>query len=163
MVIPSSPAKAETGSRRDHLHCHLRSLPTVRCHSVDADQLRISARCGLTRLARARIVVRARATLVRYDIPEVSGKNASLVGVHSTLAERRVRVPKGFALTAQAYRKSCTRRTISRGGAALSRPLGRPDRLSPSSLPVRAMRTHTALRDAFYTIFLVYHLFRGQI
>ncbi len=38
------------------------------------------------------------------DVPLVGGKNASLGELYSTLASEGVRVPNGFALTAQAYR-----------------------------------------------------------
>jgi pyruvate,water dikinase len=38
------------------------------------------------------------------DVPEVGGKNASLGELYSTLASEGIRVPNGFALTAEAYR-----------------------------------------------------------
>lgn len=41
--------------------------------------------------------------LKREDVPRVGGKNASLGEMVSTLAERGVRVPGGFATTADAY------------------------------------------------------------
>jgi len=38
------------------------------------------------------------------DVPVVGGKNASLGELYSTLSRQGIRVPNGFALTAQAYR-----------------------------------------------------------
>jgi pyruvate, water dikinase len=38
------------------------------------------------------------------DIPEVGGKNALLGELYSVLAAKGVRIPDGFALTADAYR-----------------------------------------------------------
>lgn len=38
------------------------------------------------------------------DVPEVGGKNASLGEMYRELAEQGVKVPNGFALTADAYR-----------------------------------------------------------
>ncbi len=40
------------------------------------------------------------------DVPLVGGKNASLGELYATLAAEGVRVPNGFALTAQAYREA---------------------------------------------------------
>jgi pyruvate, water dikinase len=40
------------------------------------------------------------------DVPLVGGKNAALGELYSTLASEGVRVPNGFALTAQAYRNA---------------------------------------------------------
>ncbi len=42
------------------------------------------------------------------DVPSVGGKNASLGELYATLAAEGVRVPNGFALTAQAYREALT-------------------------------------------------------
>jgi pyruvate,water dikinase len=42
------------------------------------------------------------------DIAVVGGKTASLGELHSVLARRGIRVPNGFALTAQAYREALT-------------------------------------------------------
>lgn len=42
------------------------------------------------------------------DVPEVGGKNASLGELYSALAKEGIRVPNGFALTAQAYREALT-------------------------------------------------------
>src|SRR5579864_1942858 len=42
------------------------------------------------------------------DVPLVGGKNASLGELYSTLAAQGVRVPQGFALTAEAYREALT-------------------------------------------------------
>ena len=38
------------------------------------------------------------------DVPSVGGKNASLGELYSALAGQGIRVPNGFALTAEAYR-----------------------------------------------------------
>jgi pyruvate, water dikinase len=48
--------------------------------------------------------VRWFATLRRQDVPLVGGKNASLGELYGELGEAGVRVPNGFALTADAYR-----------------------------------------------------------
>jgi pyruvate,water dikinase len=42
------------------------------------------------------------------DVPLVGGKNASLGELYSTLTAQGVRVPQGFALTAEAYREALT-------------------------------------------------------
>jgi len=42
------------------------------------------------------------------DVPLVGGKNASLGELYSALGEAGVRVPNGFALTADAYRDALT-------------------------------------------------------
>jgi pyruvate,water dikinase len=42
------------------------------------------------------------------DVPVVGGKNASLGELYSVLSARGVKVPNGFALTAQAYRDALT-------------------------------------------------------
>ena len=42
------------------------------------------------------------------DVPIVGGKNASLGELYSSLAAQGVRVPNGFALSAQAYRDALT-------------------------------------------------------
>ena len=42
------------------------------------------------------------------DVPLVGGKNASLGELYSGLAAAGVRVPNGFALTAEAYREALT-------------------------------------------------------
>ena len=42
------------------------------------------------------------------DVPLVGGKNASLGELYSTLSQQGVRVPNGFALTADAYRDALT-------------------------------------------------------
>ncbi len=42
------------------------------------------------------------------DVPIVGGKNASLGELYSSLAEQGMRVPNGFALSAQAYRDALT-------------------------------------------------------
>jgi pyruvate,water dikinase len=42
------------------------------------------------------------------DVPLVGGKNASLGELYSTLSKQGVRVPNGFALTADAYRDALT-------------------------------------------------------
>ena len=39
-----------------------------------------------------------------HDVAAVGGKNASLGELYSALSDRGVRVPNGFALTAQSYR-----------------------------------------------------------
>ena len=41
------------------------------------------------------------------DVPLVGGKNASLGEMYRELAARGVRVPNGFAITAQAYADTC--------------------------------------------------------
>jgi pyruvate,water dikinase len=53
-------------------------------------------------------VVRWFATLRMKDVPLVGGKNASLGELYSALGEAGVRVPNGFALTADAYRDALT-------------------------------------------------------
>jgi pyruvate,water dikinase len=45
-------------------------------------------------------------TLRMEDVPLVGGKNASLGELYSTLAAAGIRVPNGFALTAEAYRSA---------------------------------------------------------
>jgi pyruvate,water dikinase len=50
--------------------------------------------------------VRWFATLGIADVPEVGGKNASLGELYSQLAAAGVRVPNGFALTAEAFRQA---------------------------------------------------------
>ena len=46
---------------------------------------------------------------IRLDeVPSVGGKNASLGELYSVLADQGVKVPNGFALTAQAYREALT-------------------------------------------------------
>ncbi len=52
--------------------------------------------------------VRWFATLGIADVPEVGGKNASLGEMYSRLGAAGVRVPNGFALTADAYRQALT-------------------------------------------------------
>jgi phosphoenolpyruvate synthase/pyruvate phosphate dikinase len=42
------------------------------------------------------------------DVAVVGGKNASLGELYSVLSEQGVRVPNGFALTADAYRNALT-------------------------------------------------------
>jgi hypothetical protein len=42
------------------------------------------------------------------DVPVVGGKNASLGELYGALAERDIKVPNGFALTAAAYRDALT-------------------------------------------------------
>jgi len=49
--------------------------------------------------------VRFFADLTNEDVPTVGGKNASLGEMFSTLSDRGVRVPDGFATTADAYRE----------------------------------------------------------
>jgi len=48
------------------------------------------------------------ATLRLADVPLVGGKNASLGELYCTLGDAGVRVPNGFALTADAYREALT-------------------------------------------------------
>jgi len=50
--------------------------------------------------------VRFFAELANDDVALVGGKNASLGEMFSSLSEQGVRVPVGFATTAQAYRES---------------------------------------------------------
>ena len=52
--------------------------------------------------------VRWFATLHLDDVPLVGGKNASLGELYCALGEAGVRVPNGFALTADAYRDALT-------------------------------------------------------
>ncbi len=47
------------------------------------------------------------------DVPRVGGKNASLGELYSTLSQQGVRVPNGFALTADAYRDALTSASAS--------------------------------------------------
>jgi pyruvate,water dikinase len=49
--------------------------------------------------------VRWLSDLTNQDVPQVGGKNASLGEMVRTLQDRGVRVPPGFATTAQAYRR----------------------------------------------------------
>ncbi len=51
-------------------------------------------------------LVRWFAKLGIADVPEVGGKNASLGELYSQLRDAGVRVPNGFALTAEAYRQA---------------------------------------------------------
>src|SRR5436190_9930936 len=44
------------------------------------------------------------ADITMDDVPLVGGKNASLGEMYRTLARQGVRVPNGFAITAEAYR-----------------------------------------------------------
>ena len=48
------------------------------------------------------------ADLRNTDVPEVGGKNASLGELYSELAHEGIRVPNGFAVTADAYREALT-------------------------------------------------------
>ena len=50
--------------------------------------------------------VRCFADLGRGDVPSVGGKNASLGEMTRSLSAEGVRVPEGFATTAEAYRAS---------------------------------------------------------
>ena len=53
-------------------------------------------------------IVRWFATVRLKDVPLVGGKNASLGELYGVLGEAGVRVPDGFALTADAYRDALT-------------------------------------------------------
>jgi pyruvate,water dikinase len=52
----------------------------------------------------AKTYVRWFTDILNEDVPIVGGKNASLGELYSALGQEGVKVPNGFALTAQAYR-----------------------------------------------------------
>lgn len=79
------------------------------------------------------------------DVPLVGGKNASLGELYSALAAEGIRVPNGFALTAQAYRDALTR-----AGAwdELHRLLDGLDKNRIDLLAERAARARALVYDA---------------
>ena len=83
-------------------------------------------------------------TLTNEDVPRVGGKNASLGEMVRNLATRGVRVPQGFATTANAYRAYVAAneiagrlrtfmRSLEQGTASLHMMAGRPSAASCSS------------------------------
>jgi pyruvate,water dikinase len=77
------------------------------------------------------------------DVPLVGGKNASLGEMYQKLSAQGVRVPNGFAITAEAYRDMLE---ASGAGAALHEAL---DGLDPADVTDLARRARRA-RDAVY-------------
>src|SRR5215471_6247626 len=61
------------------------------------------------------------------DVPSVGGKNASLGELYSTLTAEGIRVPNGFALTAEAYRTALQEAGASEPLHALLDGLGHDD------------------------------------
>ena len=59
-----------------------------------------------------------------HDVAEVGGKNASLGEMISNLSEAGIRVPNGFATTADAYRQFIAHDKLSERIEASSRRLG---------------------------------------
>jgi len=72
------------------------------------------------------------------DVPLVGGKNASLGELYSALSSEGVRVPNGFALTAQAYREALAQAAV---GDKLRRLLAG---LGPSDMDLLAKRAAEA-------------------
>ena len=79
------------------------------------------------------------------DVPLVGGKNASLGEMYRELAAEGVRVPNGFAITAEAYRHVLGRCVIH--VPTVSRPAGRghPARCARAPTPL-GTRTRTSAR-----------------
>lgn len=59
------------------------------------------------------------------DVASVSGKTASLGELYSALSGASVKVPQGFAITAQAYRDALTAAGAWAPGRRRAVPLGR--------------------------------------
>lgn len=79
------------------------------------------------------------------DVPVVGGKNASLGELYSILSSEGVRVPNGFALTAQSYRDALTAAWTKLHALLDGAGLGiDPISVNPASL----MRTMTVVREA---------------
>ena len=76
------------------------------------------------------------------DVPSVGGKNASLGEMYRNLGARGVKVPNGFAVTAQAYRYVLERRCAAALHAAL-------DGLNPDDMEDLARRGRRA-REIVY-------------
>jgi pyruvate, water dikinase len=79
------------------------------------------------------------------DVPLVGGKNASLGELYCTLAAEGVRVPNGFALTAQAYRECLA---AADGAARLHRLLDGLDGRNVEALAARAAEARRIVYDA---------------
>jgi pyruvate,water dikinase len=79
------------------------------------------------------------------DVALVGGKNASLGELYSVLSEQGVRVPNGFALTAEAYRNA-----LSEAGAwdGLRQLLDRVDKRRIDDLARRAAEARAIVFDA---------------
>ncbi len=79
------------------------------------------------------------------DVPLVGGKNASLGELYSTLASEGIRVPNGFALTAQSYRDA-----LAGADAAgkLHRLLDGLDKTEVDALAKRAAEARQIVYDA---------------
>lgn len=84
-------------------------------------------------------------TISNADVAEVGGKNASLGELYGRLAAANVRVPNGFAVTAQAYRDVMT---ASGAWAAVHAALDGADRTGVAELGQRAERAHAAVAQA---------------
>ena len=80
-----------------------------------------------------------------HDVAAVGGKNASLGELYSALSDRGVRVPNGFALTAQSYRDA-----LSAAGAwdRLHELLDRVDKTRIDVLAERAAEARNIVFDA---------------
>jgi pyruvate, water dikinase len=85
-----------------------------------------------------RSFIRPFRTISNDDVPSVGGKNASLGEMYRTLSPLGVRIPNGFAVTADAYREVLTR---ARAWDALHRVL---DSLDPEDLADFAARSKAA-------------------
>ena len=113
-------------------------------------------------------------TLVRWfkdlsvrDVPIVGGKNASLGEMTGVLAERGVRVPDGFATTADAYRLFLKHNALEAPIARLlaERTQGR-ETLEGTGRAIRALirganlpdEMVSAIRDAYQTLSLQHHV-----
>ena len=87
--------------------------------------------------------VRWFSTIRLGDVPLVGGKTASLGEMYSTLSRQGVRVPNGFALTAEAYRDALT------AGKAWQPLHGLLDNLDKRNVEVLAQRAAEA-REIVY-------------
>src|SRR3972149_3154245 len=82
------------------------------------------------------------------DVALVGGKNASLGELYSTLSRQGIRVPNGFALTAQAYRDALT---AAKAGEQLHQLLDNLDKRDVETLAKRAAEAREIVYQATAT------------
>ncbi len=80
-----------------------------------------------------------------HDVSLVGGKNASLGELYSVLSEKGVRIPNGFAVTAQAYRDALT---VAAAGDRLHRLLDNFDKKRIEILVKRAAEARAIVFEA---------------
>jgi pyruvate,water dikinase len=112
-------------------------------HAQACQALHHIAAFGPGRMAGAMTFIRWFAELGVGDVPLVGGKNASLGEMFRELGAQGVRVPNGFAVTAEAYRA-----TLEQGNAR-DRLHAALDGLDPGNIDDLARRAHAA-REIVY-------------